>query len=208
VVISRLLAAAGVLCAGVLAALPFRQPHSRSPPPPLAPAPIALTLRREEVVLFASPQAEVSPATNLEAVASSSSVQHDLDLAAKPQPARRTFELTNLAPPPPLPIAFQPASASELPAPSNWRPTSRQPPALPRPAPISARQRPRPYRLRDGDTLENVAERFLGSSARAAEIFEANRDVLARPDLLPVGKEIVIPPKLPPDEGESIGGAR
>ncbi len=202
---SRLLAATGVLCAGALAAWPFRQPHSLSAPPPLAPAPIALTLRREEVVLFASPQAEISPATNLEAVAGASSNQPGRDAADQPRPARRTFELTNLAPPPPLPIAFQPSAASEPSPPGNWRPSSRATPPLPRPAPTYARQQPRLYRLRDGDTLENVAERYLGSASRAAELFEANRDVLARPDLLPVGKSILIPPKLASDELEPIG---
>lgn len=55
--------------------------------------------------------------------------------------------------------------------------------------------KPRPYRLRDGDTLEKIAERFLGSRERAGEIFEANRDALARPDLLPVGVTIVVPPR-------------
>jgi nucleoid-associated protein YgaU len=184
--------------------LPFRQPHSRTPPP-LAAAPIALTLRREEVVLFASPQVEVSPATNLETIASDPRHRQAPQQADAPQPARRTFELTNLAPPPPLPIAFQPVTASEPPAASDWRPISRQPPAPPRSAaPLEAARRPRTYRLRDGDTLENVAERYLGSAARAMEIFEANREVLARPDLLPVGKTITIPPKLPADDLQPI----
>jgi nucleoid-associated protein YgaU len=156
-----------------------------------------LTLRREEVVLFASPQAEASPATNLESIASDSINRQAPQPADPPQPGRRTFELTNLAPPPPLPIAFQPATASEPSAPSDWRPISRQPPAPPRPAArLEAARRPRTYRLRDGDTLENVAERYLDSAARAMEIFEANRGVLTRPDLLPVGKTITIPPKL------------
>ena len=205
---SRLLAAAGVLCAGVLAALPFRQPPSRSAPPPLAPAPIALTLRRDEIVLFASPQPEISPATNLEAIATDSRNQQVPEQPDQAQPARRTFELTNLAPPPPLPITFQPAAASEPSPPGNWRPISREPPPRPRPATASARQQPRTYRLRDGDTLENVAERFLGSTSRAAEIFEANRASLARPDLLPVGTAIVIPAKSAADELQPIGGAR
>jgi nucleoid-associated protein YgaU len=194
---SRLLAAAGVVCAGALAAWPFRQPPARSAPPPLATAPLALPLRREEVVLLASPLSEVSPATNLEAIASALASQREPDKPA--QPARRTFELTNLAPPPPLPFNFQPVAASEPSPATGWRPLHREPPALPRAA-VSPARLPRTYRLRDGDTLENVAERFLGSAGRAAEIFEANRDALARPDLLPVGKTIVLPPKLAADE--------
>jgi phage tail protein X len=44
-------------------------------------------------------------------------------------------------------------------------------------------------------TLESIAERLLGNGARASEIFEANRGVLARPDVLPVGVMIVLPPR-------------
>jgi len=202
VAMSRLLAVAGVLCAGVIAAWPFRQSPLRPAAPPAAAAPLELTLRREDVVLYASPYAETSPAVNLEAIASAqiNRAQVNRPSSEKPGTVKRTFELTNLAPPPPLPIAFQPAAASEPATAGDWRPISREPPrtAL-RPEP-SKLQQPRPYRLRDGDTLENVAERFLGNSQRAAEIFDANRDVLPRPDLLPVGKTIMIPPKLAADE--------
>ena len=60
---------------------------ARSAPPPLAPAPLALPLRRNEVVLLASPLPEVSPATNLEAIASALASQRELEKPA--QPARR-----------------------------------------------------------------------------------------------------------------------
>lgn len=45
----------------------------------------------------------------------------------------------------------------------------------------------------DGDTLAGLAERYLGSAARAEEIYRANRDVLADPALLPIGVELKIP---------------
>jgi nucleoid-associated protein YgaU len=44
----------------------------------------------------------------------------------------------------------------------------------------------------DGDTLPDLAERYLGDRLRATEIFEQNRGVLASPDLLPLRVEIVI----------------
>ena len=47
----------------------------------------------------------------------------------------------------------------------------------------------------DGDTLPALAERYLGSSARANEIYEANRDVLRDPALLPIGMELKLPPR-------------
>jgi nucleoid-associated protein YgaU len=49
------------------------------------------------------------------------------------------------------------------------------------------------HRIVDGDTLEGLAQRYLGSADRAREIFEANRDVLADPKLLPIGAELKIP---------------
>ena len=45
----------------------------------------------------------------------------------------------------------------------------------------------------DGDTLEQLAERYLGTADRAQEIFEANRDVLSSPQLLPIGTRLRIP---------------
>ena len=47
--------------------------------------------------------------------------------------------------------------------------------------------------IEDGDTLESLAERYLGSAERAEELYEANRDRLLQPDVLPIGIELVIP---------------
>lgn len=47
----------------------------------------------------------------------------------------------------------------------------------------------------DGDTLERLAERYLGAPSRAGELFELNRDRLASPDLLPIGLVLKTPPR-------------
>lgn len=57
---------------------------------------------------------------------------------------------------------------------------------------IAATKKPQPtrtveHRIVDGDTLPALAQRYLGSSARFREIFDANRDQLPSPDLLPIG---------------------
>jgi nucleoid-associated protein YgaU len=52
---------------------------------------------------------------------------------------------------------------------------------------------PTTHRIIDGDTLPALAQRYLGSAARAGEIFEANRGVLLDPELLPIGVELKIP---------------
>ncbi len=50
----------------------------------------------------------------------------------------------------------------------------------------------------DGDTLASLAERYLGSCSRAGELFQANRDVLSDPELLPIGVELKLPPRQRP----------
>ncbi|MEX0979006.1 MAG: tail protein X [Pirellulales bacterium] len=47
----------------------------------------------------------------------------------------------------------------------------------------------------DGDTLTTLAVRYLGRAEAYQEIFELNRDLLASPDLLPIGAELKIPPR-------------
>jgi nucleoid-associated protein YgaU len=51
------------------------------------------------------------------------------------------------------------------------------------------------HKIIDGDTLPALAARYLGDAGRAGEIFEANRNVLASPDILPLGRELRIPAK-------------
>lgn len=50
------------------------------------------------------------------------------------------------------------------------------------------------HKVVDGDTLADLADRYLGSKDRASAIFEANRDVLSSPQVLPIGVELKIPP--------------
>lgn len=49
------------------------------------------------------------------------------------------------------------------------------------------------HRVRKGETLSSLAERYLGSSRRFLEIYEANRDRLRSPDDLRVGLPLRIP---------------
>lgn len=55
-----------------------------------------------------------------------------------------------------------------------------------------ARER-RTHTIRDGDSLERIAERYLGDADRWRELLEANADVLTSRDLLPVDTVIEIP---------------
>jgi nucleoid-associated protein YgaU len=182
---SRLIVALCVTVIGFLAALPFRQPRGAVQQPPAETAPVSLPLRRPDSPLELTLAAEASPASGLAAATAET---------ADSVVARRgpSSERLNVAPPPAMPIAFHPM-ADEL-RPTSWKPT---PPAPQRPV-----VKPRKYVLRDGDSLERLAERFLGDKSRAEEIFGMNRHVLSRADLLPVGAEIVLPPRrLPTGSG-------
>ena len=119
--------------------------------------------------------------------------------------------------PPTIPAAYEPLVKSERTEPSFLQAQEEQtaqvlPKRLqdlaqsqPRPVqnhrrPIQARHQevtvqipPRPYRIRDRDTLESIAKRFLGDANRAGELFDQNRGILARPDILPIGQTILIP---------------
>ena len=52
---------------------------------------------------------------------------------------------------------------------------------------------PMMHRIVDGDTLPDLAERYLGDRSRYLEILDANRDILVIPDLLPLGERVRIP---------------
>jgi len=49
------------------------------------------------------------------------------------------------------------------------------------------------YTVKYGDTLSGIAQQTLGSQARYQDIYEANRDRIASPDRLNIGKTLRIP---------------
>lgn len=51
----------------------------------------------------------------------------------------------------------------------------------------------REHRVRDGDSLESIAEKYLGDPLLADAIYQANRSQLDSPDLLPIGVKLRIP---------------
>lgn len=94
----------------------------------------------------------------------------------------------------PEPAATLPASAQ--PAPDAPEAASRRGRSVPSWLAVPQLQdRPIRHRVVDGDSLAALAKRYLGSAERQWEIFQANRDVLASPGLLPIGAELKIPPQ-------------
>ena len=104
------------------------------------------------------------------------------------RPASVVKPLDRHEPPPPL---SQDYPGTERPASSRWGASM----DMMLPAAASAEDSSRTHRIVDGDTLASLAERFLGTAARAREIFERNRGVLLDPNLLPIGVELKIPPR-------------
>ncbi len=63
----------------------------------------------------------------------------------------------------------------------------------------------RTHTVIDGDTLSDLARRYLGSADRHLEIYQWNSDVLAHPDMLPIGQLLRIPPRTsPPSEAAGV----
>jgi nucleoid-associated protein YgaU len=143
-------------------------------------------------------------------------------IAPPPQPMPAVpSELTQVAPP--LESAYR--SALDLPPPplldahsppplvggSTWKqtPTSVTTASFQTPprgeqanAPFPGEPPPPPpqatvYAVSDGDDLTSIATRFYGHPSAARLVYEANRDRLPSPDLLPIGVVLVLPP--PPD---------
>jgi nucleoid-associated protein YgaU len=51
----------------------------------------------------------------------------------------------------------------------------------------------RRHQVRDGDTLGDLAQQYYGDARRYREIFDANRNVLSNPEVLPIGATLEIP---------------
>ena len=173
------IAAAGcVLLCGVAAAMMFR--HE---PPATRAAGNELPLRNQAGTAFDRPLLSGPYEPPVALVKRS--------LPASRQASRNVTILTPMdpgAPPPPLGEDYPAPGDSQS---SRWGTAIR--PAFPNASAENASQRL--HRIVDGDTLQSLAARYLGSEDRAMEIFEANRDLLSSPKVLPIGKVLKIPPR-------------
>ena len=207
---NRLVLATSVLVAGLAAAWPFRHPK-----PPLSVAMVTQSgpdeppLRRQEVRLEVSPLAESSPAVGLEQL--SLKLRKAKNPAPEePKPVGATLE--SLGSPPALgqmyeslmqPVDVSAEARASSPYSSNastdsFASSSRAmsiSATTMRPTQTLEDRRPtlREHRIVDGDSLQGLAQRYLGDSLRAEEIYELNRDRLRDPNILPVGKRLRIP---------------
>lgn len=184
----RIVLAAGVLLGGSGLALMFRQPAAL--PVPAQPAPADhLVLRGQSEPIGDGSRAD-RPMAGIEAPPRKSRP------AASPSPPWALLEAAGSAEPPPRLARSYPEPFPES---EPWEVRHGTSPWAAAPVPMQ-----QTHRVVDGDTLENLADRYLGSADRAGEIFQANRRELDSPDVLPIGAELVIPPLGAPPEQEPL----
>jgi phage tail protein X len=182
-----------ILALGGVAAVPFLRP-TNSPPLPTRQQGSDLALRA--VPLHLPAQASESPAIGLYDDEPADSVSGE----GGKRGARLTGDLDHVGPPPDFnsnyPTLLEPVE--------SWTNRPRASDVIPRKGAYFASasdtdlregDSSRRHRIIDGDTLAKLARKYLGDSSRAGEIYFANRELLATPEVLPLGVEIAIPPR-------------
>jgi nucleoid-associated protein YgaU len=154
----------GIVAGGFFVANLFT-PRPDAPPPPELENTLRIRAQRSRPVVACGPAAPPAAAP----------------VKAPPPVALKASGL------PPGPMAPSNSPGDATPQSATWGMPA---PAAAPPTPVP----PRRHTIVDGDTLRGLAERYLGSAARADEIFAANRDVLNDPELLPIGAVLTIPP--------------
>ena len=168
---------AALLVVGACAALPFVKPQLPVAPPAAPPD--------------TGPAARlVAPSIAIEATDVVANSDTPLTPASWHQPTPIVLPLDGEQLPklPHTPVARSKprASASHIQEPDFTTPG-------PRPGPTRTPVLARKHRIVDGDSLQLLALRYLGDRSRVDEICQLNRDVISDPNLLPVGREILIP---------------
>jgi nucleoid-associated protein YgaU len=183
--ILRLSGAGAIVSAGLSLAWPFRAASDPVASPSKAEAVAALTpIPRPEAaqVVFQSP-GQTAPSVKVV------------------QSPKRLPRTAPAEPPAPraLPVATLSAEPPELP--SHFTAIERagnlagKPVASTESGGTSAQIPVREHCLVDGDTLQRLAQRYLGDGHRWPEIQSANASLLTNPEVLPIGKTIRLPPR-------------
>jgi len=179
----KIVLAAGVVSAGIGLALLFR--HQAPRPDPPGPAGSERLVLRER-----SEPADPRQIRSTPPITSIESSRAATRPTSRPRGAS-IFPLEPGQPPPPLARHYP-----GVPQPIDPRWGTSMGMGLPRPDPPHLE--PTTHTIVDGDTLAALAERYLGRADRAGEIFNANRDLLDDPEVLPIGAELKIPPEPEP----------
>jgi nucleoid-associated protein YgaU len=173
----RLSVVAFVLLIGVGSAMLFRKQPTESASTDRS-TPDPLLLRK-------APTAAARPATVVRAAKQTTTGAPREVSVLRNTPDRKVI------PPPDIDTSFNTPLMPKRPKANGASPGSDVPERLPNPS----------QRVRivvDGDSLKSLAHRYLGSSNRFMEIYEANLNVLSSHDMLPIGTRLKIPVDPPP----------
>ncbi len=174
----RLITAAAVMLLGLGLALFFRRPAAENDVPiPMQSGPLVLHQQPDlrSITVTESPAAVGQPRPGVPGAPAT---------PPEPRPSPTIVTPAEQAAPPPEMPKINPAGGQAVS--TRWGSSLRE--MLPETA-----SAPPVHKIIDGDSLALLAERYLGSASRAMEIYEANRNVLTRPEILPIGAELKIP---------------
>lgn len=188
---AKVLLATGILLGGTAVASLFRGPSSRLT--------ASIPDRFEGIVLRQPLEAGDASPPIQRPVRAVNAATNPPPATAKPAPVRPSQPAAEFRPGP-KPVLLTPMDPGEPPPSLAKSYPQSEPEATPRwgvslgmgLGPRTTRTM-RMHTIADGDTLSALALRYLGSSARATEIFDVNRDILSHPEVLPIGAELKIP---------------
>lgn len=193
---TKLMAALGLIGAGLALAMFFRRP------PPTAPA---ISSPAKPPVLRQTMRENPPPPGSAIGQASASGEPGGPVRTAQTLPAPTLLAPADRALPPELPRTYP---ASPPPA-ADWDGTRLGAPlGLGSAQSVGLAGESLLHTIADGDCLPALAERYLGATERWPEIFEANRHLLASPELLPIGLQLTIPlsrPRVAPENVPADG---
>jgi phage tail protein X len=182
------------MAAGLCAAWPFRKTLLDEDEFQVSPAPAAVTSRLPRPALSTTlshePADEPAPAPRH----SEPEIGHEPLTAVLDRgvPRRELVKLDQTAALPRLPARYSSQSSDVSFESRSAVPEESGSSSSPAGTPSPPRDR-RYYRIRRHDTLEDIAERLLGSRAHADKLLAANADVILVREILPVGVTIVVP---------------
>jgi nucleoid-associated protein YgaU len=178
----RLAVAAAVMLSGLGVALFFRHPSADTDLPIAVPSDSLVLRKQPDPRTFAAGEALPGQAQPRS--------QQSVPLEPRRVSPTIVTPADQPAPPPELPKSYPGNGASGT---SGQAASTRWGASMSQMLPERA-SAPPTHKVIDGDTLEILAERYLGSASRAMEIYEANRDVpYLTPKILPMGAELKIP---------------
>jgi nucleoid-associated protein YgaU len=124
----------------------------------------------------------------------------ELGTAAAPSADRANQLTTGWPATATLPVGFAAADTPAVATPAVYdvpSESSNRPQVSPPPWPASGiGEGTRMHIIIDGDSLERLANRYLGDPRRGHDIYEMNRELLSNPDLLPIGAELKSPDRM------------